>query len=747
MFAKPSVALGLVAFLSACGEDPVASLVPAPVVAPADLGKVCVTLEAPGGWLASGSDGSYAFSSSSADSATPLRLQPTGLGRVLLYDAGLYVVDGGSSAVAAESLESDITTGEDGYISEGEWVLQAEVDGTDYLLENLATGAWLAEDGSMVSSSADAAAFELTETSGCEDFPELSLDASGGITQTTFDDGTLYGLADGHSHILSNFSFGGGGLYHGGAFHPYGVEHALGDCDAVHGVEGRSDLFGYAYDHGGGGLDLTELITELSAGELSEPNHVTDGYPTFTEWPDSRQRATHQTQYYRWLERAWMGGLRLMVQHATSDETICKLTVGQGFQESRYDCSDMTAVDRIIDETWAMQDYIDAQHGGEGEGWFRVVTSPEEAREVIEDGKLAIVLGIETSNLFRCYLTPREGEPTCDEAYVDAQLDEYYDRGVRALFPAHKYGNLFTPGDGSRDFIEIGAFINSGHWTNKTDECPPAEWGMPTGFDGGALSFGGLNDPREDHVADAPNDLSEFEEDPLGTVLPYAGYLLEGGLEGDWCQNSSLTPLGEHLIEGMMARGMILEVDHLPAWAYARAFEMLHEADYPAVGTHNRNWDGQLYELGGLSTVGKPRCQDADNPGSVTAGFVDKAAYIEEKGGYPGFVFSFDYNGFAGGHGPRFGDDGCGGDQPNELTYPFTSYAGDVEFSQPVAGDRVIDFNTEGVVHLGLLPELMQDWRADALSDEEIEPWFRGAEAYVRVWEKAEARSAELGGG
>lgn len=746
----PLSALGL-ALASACGPEPTSASSPPPAteldpvaVAPATLGPTCATLSAPSGWLAVDGEGAYAFDGASADSAPPILLQPTALGQVLLYDAGGYVVAAGEVASAAAALESDITTGVDRYVSAGEWLLFAAADSDTYRLQARRDGTWLADDGSLVATVEQAAAITLDETTGCAEFPELSLDATGAVTRTTFDDGTLFGVAESHSHLMSNFSFGGGGLFHGGAYHPYGVEHALPDCAFVHGAEGRKDLFGYAYDQGGGDLDLTSVITELGAGELSEFNHATAGYPAFTEWPDSRNRATHQTQYHRWLERAWMGGLRLLVQHATSDETICKLTVGTGFQESRYDCSDMTAVDRIIEETWAMQGYIDALHGGEGEGWFRVVRSPEEAREVIADGKLAVLLGIETSNLFRCYLTPREGEPTCDEAYVDAQLDAYYDRGVRALFPVHKYGNQFSPGDGSDGFIEAGAFINSGHWSNKTEACPPDEWALPGMFDGRGLTMAGINQPRDAYLAEAPNDMSGFEDDPFGTLLPFVGDLLAGSSGGAWCQNASITPLGEHLLEGMMQRGMIIEVDHFPQWAYVDAYALLQEHDYPAAGTHGRDWQGQIYELGGVASMGFGRCQSAESPGQSTAGITRRVELIEEKGGYPGTVFSFDYNGFAGGPGPRFGEDGCGADQPNALTYPFDSYAGDVTFTEPFVGDRAIDFNTEGMVHLGLLPELLQDLRADAVSDAQIEPIFRGAEAYVRMWERAEARAAAM---
>ncbi len=79
------------------------------------------------------------------------------------------------------------------------------------------------------------------------------------------------------------------------------------------------------------------------------------------------------------------------------------------------------------------------------------------------------------------------------------------------------------------------------------------------------------------------------------------------------------------------------------------------------------------------------------------------------------------------------------------MVYPFVSYAGDVTFTEPTAGHRVFDYNTEGFVHIGLLPEMLEDARNDAGSDVELEPLFRSAEGYIRMWEKAEARALELG--
>ena len=49
-----------------------------------------------------------------------------------------------------------------------------------------------------------------------------------------------------------------------------------------------------------------------------------------------------------------------------------------------------------------LQDYVDAQAGGPGKGFFQIVTDPFEARRVINQGRMAVVLEIEISEPFDC---------------------------------------------------------------------------------------------------------------------------------------------------------------------------------------------------------------------------------------------------------------------------------------------------------------------------------------------------------
>jgi microsomal dipeptidase-like Zn-dependent dipeptidase len=702
----------------------------------------CYTVHSGDMWLAASASGDGFQFVADQTAAARFFMKASDLGTYLLYDENAgYLVSEGGPLLRQTSLQSDMLLNDDSYVSGAEWLPEnSDTDPTQYQLRNRRTDSLLAQDG--VAAEGLPITFEMA--TGCREHPELTLDASGTVTRTTFDDGTLYGIVDTHSHILSNFAFGGGSLFHGAPFHRLGVEHALPDCEPFHGEMGRKDFFGYVFDtSGSGSADFAALIPDLVQGELGVDNHITAGYPEFTEWPNGPTRSTHQTQYYRWLERAYLAGLRLVVQHATTNSVICNFTVGAGLQTSRYECDDMVAVDRILAETYVMERYIDAQAGGPGLGWFRIVKTPAEAREVIAAGKMAVVLGIETSNLFECALTPVDGNPECTEEYVRERLDHYYEVGVRALFPVHKYDNKFTPGDGDRAFIELGNFMNSGHWSNFTLDCPDLSNG---GFDSGDVYFGGLNMPRDVYDSPPPNNLSNYPSNPVGIASLYIQEILEPPLVGPYCQNATITPLGETMLHEMMLRGMIIEVDHLPQWSYVRAYELLEENDYPAVGSHGRNYDGRLYQLGGVSQGGFGVCRDAE-PGATVQGFVNKIQFIADNGGYPAEGFGFDLNGFAGARGPRFGDGICSTVQTDPITYPFRSFADDIEFTEPAVGNRTLDFNTEGLVHIGLLPELIEDARRDALSDEDLEPLFRSAEGYIRMWEKAEARAEVLRGG
>ena len=57
------------------------------------------------------------------------------------------------------------------------------------------------------------------------------------------------------------------------------------------------------------------------------------------------------------------------------------------------------------------------------------------------------------------------------------------------------------------------------------------------------------------------------------------------------------------------------------------------------------------------------------------------------------------------------------------------------------SGTRAYDINTDGVDHYGLYPDWIEDLRQVA-GDQIVEDMANGAEAYLQMWERAEAAAS-----
>ena len=247
----------------------------------------------------------------------------------------------------------------------------------------------------------------------------------------------LCGYADLHVHMFANLAHGGA-LLAGEPWDANGVNTALGEdygsplnlvdvngnakpsvsgpglpeCPSflLKDANGNNLCSGQVLFHG----DHT-AIDSVTGGGTNDGANSNLGVPLFNGWP-LWTSTVHQQVYYKWLERAWLGGLRLMVMDAVTNEALCK----SGTTVSGTNCTlSMTAIDAELTAATSFQTWLDAQYGGAGNGWFQIVTTPQQAASVIQQGKLAVVLGIEVDNLFNCHVlnsngTPLNGEgPSC----------------------------------------------------------------------------------------------------------------------------------------------------------------------------------------------------------------------------------------------------------------------------------------------------------------------------------------------
>ena len=121
-------------------------------------------------------------------------------GRRVMITGGLGFI-GSNLARRLVDLGADILLVDDSFVSPAEWVLaRNDSDKTRYSLRNRKNGRYLTAEG-FAQFSMDAAAITLSPATGCAEFPELTLDATGEVVRRQWDDGAVFGIVDTHSHI------------------------------------------------------------------------------------------------------------------------------------------------------------------------------------------------------------------------------------------------------------------------------------------------------------------------------------------------------------------------------------------------------------------------------------------------------------------------------------------------------------------------------------------------------------------
>ncbi|MDZ4297174.1 MAG: hypothetical protein U0998_10980 [Moraxellaceae bacterium] len=534
--------------------------------------------------------------------------------------------------------------------------------------------------------------FAFVPSEGCTDFPEAELNATGSPFKGTNPDGTVFGYAETHMHLGGTELFGGR-LGYGQPFHKFGIEHALGDCVENHGPNGD--------------LALVDTVVNPNQGP---PQHDTQGWPTYKDWPSYGGQIHHQT-YYMWLKRAWMGGLRLMVNHLVANEGLCLLWPIKGI-----DCNEMETLEFQRQQVLALEDYIDAQAGGPGLGFFRIVTSSAQAREVIANGQMAVILGTENEKIFDCgeFL----GRPDCTMASIERDLADWYDRGIRAIFPVHLVDNAFggtrlTDDPALNILYSLANIVDTGH-PYATVSC-----------DG------------PDNLA--PGEATVKSRNIFDTVLlmftnPPPAPPLTG------CQRNArgLTPLGEYFINRLIDFGVWIETDHISTLARNRIFDIAEARGVPVISGHTgevsplRRDSDRILQTGGLIS------QLPDTTSTDAIKFVqDLAALYTELFGDTRKMatgLGSDINGLHIQARPR--DDVV----ENPLRYPFRSFDGRVTFDRQVTGQRIYDLNTDGVAHYGLFPDFLADMQMQPGGSEALAFIFKSAEAYLQRWEAVERR-------
>lgn len=630
------------------------------------------------------------------------------------------------------------------------------------------------------------------------------------VTPVAAPNAAVWGFADTHTHQFANLGFSG-----------YIIGQPFGDPEQA-----------FAGDYVGHGLELGMW-----------PLHHTGGYPHFDGWP-TWDTQVHQQMYDDWLYRAFLGGMKLIVMHAVGNEALCiglngakaaevagvsaviagavaagpfgggaaglsavAITNSVAASGAGPACDDMSVASRQIQGAKEMEAYLNSQctQGADpprcprqGMGWYHIVTSAEETRATINRGQMAVVLGIEVDRLFDCARTTtgdrRAGGRLCQPADVDQGLDQLFASGVRHVFPVHLADTAFggmALYPSAVSWNMNNHFLN-GDWIDARPSCPKEIfWAYPT----------------------PPNIQLNFNENENSPEIANAVAFFQGlGVQGNktypgtgHCNANGLTdPLGKHLISGLMARHMIIDIDHMSLNSVNDTFTLTWQArkdsPYPVIAGHtgflgvanspqarheNAKSDNELLYIqtsGGLAAAGLNtgstqnihgytttwgagswRVSIPNDCSSSSKTWAQSYLYAVDHLGGPdvaGVAFASDQplNPFVG---PRFGYDGfnvtnevvhgCGGNSDEKarqsatprVQYPIPVLSS-VNAVQPIQllastlGTKTWDFNNDGMAHIGMYPDLIQDLRNLGLTSRDLGPLFRSAEQYIKTWERAE---------
>ena len=368
----------------------------------------------------------------------------------------------------------------------------------------------------------------------------------------------------------------------------------------VHGAGGSADL-------------LNQLIPHGSSG------HGVMGFPDMNGWP-AFDVHTAQQAYWEWLKRAHDNGLKLMVMLAVNNSLLCELSV----HRASFGCTDDSAVNRQIQGAKDLEDYIDARAGGPGQGFYRIVYNSEEARTAIAAGKLAVVLGTEVDTMWGC--TP--GQLVCTDGYIATQVANYYNAGIRVVYPIHLIDNKFGGTAVYNGLFEINNYLVNGDWYDMAGCDSPIEWrsdirdvisdaqigvGIAIGalfLFGPAAILGAL--PALDLAAAAMlvalpifaqmlpvlgpvfGDIAALLAIPgLGSAVlaVTAGVFIlaaPGRVGSDTqgnCNQRGLTAEGETLINALMDHKMIIDVDHTDGLMFDDILDIAEARKYPGIVT------------------------------------------------------------------------------------------------------------------------------------------------------------------
>jgi microsomal dipeptidase-like Zn-dependent dipeptidase len=387
-----------------------------------------------------------------------------------------------------------------------------------------------------------------------EVLPGINLtDASTGISYEVDVDVPVWGFADTHAHPANELGFG--------------KKLIIGKANAPLSETYSNDLC--HKNHTTAGLGL--LNTPFIGG--ADVHKYMNGWPDFIDFPKFDSK-THNQQNVEFLKRAWAGGLRLYCALAINNMFLPAITLGPGNDGSPYD-----------DESTIMNQIQEIKNMALTQSsWMEIAYTPKDARRIIMQGKLAIVLGVEMDNFgnfktstynWNDNVNPANAklvtlnETNADEL-LENKLNQYYNLGIRQVTPIHYLSGLFG---GAAIFRAEIAMIQFAFNNNVS---------VVSGV-GKKIPYS-LQDDYSFKMILAGEDKASFL-----TKINGLGAL--GNINA-----LGMTSVGTKLVNKFMDKGFIIDSEHMGYETKDMLFAIAAQRDYPIISSHtdpaslNFNW-------------------------------------------------------------------------------------------------------------------------------------------------------------
>ena len=595
----------------------------------------------------------------------------------------------------------------------------------------------------------------------------------------------VWGYGDFHTHPMTHLAFGSsdkrqiiwgkpGGRYEDYVSDPKLITKDIPHCDRGHGGGYLSEAF----------INNAQLFDD-SIGSVIRAfllPHQRSGGPQFANFPDHLMGA-HQQMHITMIRRNYEGGLRLMVALVTDNW-------GAGFLTGVTQHGQVPLVkepDTVAAQMKGLRELV-----ASNSSWMEIALTAGDARRIILQDKLAIVPGVELDRLGSYDPDPdKEAEFLWGLGVRAVTPIHAVDNAVGSpaiLNGPYNWLNDFFANNTQQ--VRPAQLAPAKFFAIEADDCAahqeaPGECVMYRLEPFPQLRLA-ITRPIFTLFRRAPG-LVAVTEDSLNT-----------GLLGQKNQHG-LTQTGPGYIRALMRRGMIVDIAHMSDKSLNDTYKVLEQRPgYPAVISHAHYRREGLYDptteipdyLASEYDISDSQLEKLRSVGGVAGTFMHQArinpdsidihiSHITNDCGNSskGFAFAFHYAGqkVPGGIGmatdmtfiplvsPRFGEHACEGyksfrhgqveaarhperyrprDQKDPVAYselPLIRVSNQHDLLKAYRmGDRVYDFNVDGLAHFGLVPDMLQDLKNVEMPKRDFQALFASAEAYLEMWEKVE---------